>query len=177
MLGCAPAVKSDLSARSSPCAPKVEHRTIAPLPVRLSPLSRVMAWFCLALLLVTGLTPARDYVLCIEPDGCVNLEAKAPADRCGACDDHHDRDAVEVAATNDDGAGCACIDLAVPSGSELVTAKLRSIASCSGPWILPSASIGVAPAELRDAGRTEQPPDVPRVAQSLTHIRSVVLLV
>ncbi|TAJ24755.1 MAG: hypothetical protein EPO68_01060 [Planctomycetota bacterium] len=117
-------------------------------------------------------------MLCIEADGCVNLETKGPADPCDACEDHHDAlDSVEIAATSGDGADCACIDIAVPNGTDAVTAKLRSIASCAGPWIAPPTAIRIEAAEQRDARRSQRPPDVPRVAQSLAHIRSVVLLV
>lgn len=41
-----------------------------------STLNRTIAWLCLALALLTGLSPAQGFVLCIETDGCVTVELK-----------------------------------------------------------------------------------------------------
>ena len=43
--------------------------------------SRFVAWLCLALMSLAGLTPAQGFVLCIEADGCVSIEIKADLQR------------------------------------------------------------------------------------------------
>lgn len=154
-----------------------ELRTI-PAPVNAPFFHRATAWFCLALVLLTGLTPAQGFVLCIEQDGCVSFEIKAPGSDCTGCEAHEESAAEIVGTERDDrDPGCPCIDLAVPGWNHERTVAGRLAEIHVGPWIAPGAEARVETfAPLAEAVRGP-PSGVPRVAQSLTHLQSVVLLV
>lgn len=139
---------------------------------------RLTAWLCLALVLLTGLTPAQGFVVCIEDDGCVSIEVKATDTSCGGCEGHEENDSpVQVAATSSEGAPCPCIDLAVPDSPEQQLAQSRSAEVHVGPWIAPPPEIRVQHAMPTVTAGRGPPPCVPRVADSWAHIRTVVLLV
>jgi len=161
---------------SSACPPRAEVRTI--LIVMPSLLHRFTAWLCLALVLVTGSTPARGFVVCIENDGCVSIEIKAAYEDCDGCDGHDERDASEpVATASNDGEPCPCLDLVVPGYAEHQAAQLRSIDVHVGAWLAPPSvawPIYAAPETTNGRG---PPPCPPRVADTLVHVRTVVLLV
>jgi len=162
---------------SSACPRCAEVRTIPSL-VTLSLLHRLTAWLCLALVLLTGLTPAQGFVVCIEEDGCVSIEVKAADASCGGCEGHEESDTpVQATATTSDGAPCPCLDLAVPGSPEQQLAQSRSIEIQVGPWIAPPPDVRVQHALPTVAAGRGPPPCIPRVADSLAHIRSVVLLV
>jgi hypothetical protein len=51
-------------------------------------IEKIAGWLCLVLTLLTGAVPAQSFVICIEPDGCVTLEAADSAGACGGCESH-----------------------------------------------------------------------------------------
>lgn len=139
--------------------------------------TRFVAWLCLALVLLTGLTPAHGFVVCIEDDGCVSIELKAADANCGGCEGHEESNApVQSAATSSDDP-CPCIDLAVPSSPEQQLSQSRSVEIHVGPWIAPPPEIRFEHATPTVAAGRGPPPCTPRVADSWAHIRTVVLLV
>jgi hypothetical protein len=144
----------------------------------LSLLHRLTAWLCLALVLLTGLTPAQGFVVCIEEDGCVSIEVKATDASCGGCEGHEESDTpVQAAGTTGDGAPCPCLDLAVPASPEQQLAQSRSADVSVGPWIAPLPEVRVQQATPTATAGRGPPPCIPRVADSWSHIRTVVLLV
>jgi hypothetical protein len=139
--------------------------------------TRFAAWLCLALVLLTGLTPAQGFVVCIEEDWCVSIELKAADANCGGCEGHEESNApVQAAATSGDDP-CPCIDLAVPNSPEQQLSQSRSIELHIGPWIAPPPEIRVQHATPTVTAGRGPPPCIPRVADSWEHIRTVVLLV
>ena len=89
-----------------------------PSVVTLSLPYRLTARLCLALVLLTGLTPAQGVVVCIEEDGCVSIEVKPADANCSGCEGHEESDTpVQAAATSSEDAPCRCIDLVVPAGA------------------------------------------------------------
>ena len=162
---------------SSACPRCAEVRTI-PTLVTLSLPHRLTAWLCLALVLLTGLTPAQGFVVCIEDDGCVSIEVKAADANCGGCEGHEEGDSpVQTAATSSEEAPCPCIDLPVPGSPEQELAQSRSVEIHVGPWIAPAPEIRVQHATPTVTAGRGPPPCIPRVADSWGHIRTVVLLV
>lgn len=138
---------------------------------------RLTAWLCLALVLLTGLTPAQGFVVCIEDDGCVSIEVKAADANCGGCEGHEEGDSpVQTAATSSEEAPCPCIDLPVPGSPEQELAQSRSVEIHVGPWIAPAPEIRVQHATPTVTAGRGPPPCIPRVADSWAHIRTVVLL-
>lgn len=135
-------------------------------------------WLALALTLVVGLVPARGFVLCIEPDGCVSVEMKADGNACGGCDDHHeDPSAPRAGGGSEDDAPCACLDLDVP-GNEACRRAAPPLGTFGVELPAPPEPVVLASflAPLEPALRGP-PRSVPRVAQTLLHVRSIVLLV
>lgn len=139
---------------------------------------RLTAWLCLALVLLTGLSSTQGFVVCIEDDGCVSIEVKAADASCGGCEGHVQSDSpVQSAADSTEDVPCPCIDLAVPGSTEEQLAQSRSVEINVGPWIAPPPEIRVQHATPTVTAGRGPPPCVPRVADSLAHIRTVVLLV
>lgn len=139
---------------------------------------RITAWLCLALVLLTGMTPAQGFVVCIEADGCVSVEIKAPDATCGGCEGHEATNSpVELAAPASESVPCPCIDLAVPGSPQDQLAHCRTVEIFVGPWIAPPPEVRVQQLEATVAEGRGPPQCVPRVAETLAHIRSVVLLV
>lgn len=163
---------------SSPCRTHAEVRTIPFTPVKRPLRSRFVAWLCLALLLLSGSTPAQGFVVCIEADGCVSIEVKAPTVDCGGCDGHErigmPEDVVSDPSTNPE---CPCIDYVVPGFPDQRVVTNRSLDLQVGPWIAPPAELHVAPPVPATTSERGPPPRAPRVSQTLAHIRSVILLV
>lgn len=152
-------------------------RTI-PSVVMLSLPHRLTAWLCLALMLLTGLTPAQRFVVCIEKDGCVSIEVKAADAKCRGCERHAESDTrVQSAATSSDGAPCRCSDLALRASPEQRLAQSRSAEVVVGPRIAPAPEIRVPHATPTITAGRGPHPWIPRAADSLAHLRTVVLLV
>lgn len=143
-----------------------------------STLQRLTAWISLLLILVTASTPARGFVLCIEADGCVRVELKTPDAACSGCDDHDESAASNVADSNADVDGdCPCIDLAVPGTRHDQRAQPRVYELHASVWFAPTRAVVVAQWTSIAEPVRGPPLGVPRVAETLGHIRSVVLLV
>jgi hypothetical protein len=140
--------------------------------------SRFVAWFSLALLILTGLTPAQGVVVCIEADGCLSIEFKATDRDCGTCEGHEPGElAGETLSGPATTSGCPCVDYVVPG-----TADERVVANHppdlhAGPLVAPAAERFVVQATPAVGGERGPPPRGPRVAQKLAHLRSVILLV
>lgn len=136
------------------------------------------AWLCLALILLTGLTPAQGFVLCIEADGCVSVELKASDAICGGCEGHDEGEpAVQTGAPSGEGDPCECVDLAVPKAADQQAKPSRPAEIHVGAWIAPAPEVRVQQVFLAALAGRGPPTHVPRVADALTHHRSVVLLV
>lgn len=140
---------------------------------------RITAWLCLALVFLTGLTPAQGLVLCLEPDGCISVEIATVANTCNGCDGHEEgtrpsAPSAEVATE----AGCPCVDLTLSGSVQEQRIQPKSIKLQIGSWIaLPPPLL---PTVLTASGSLVVPTlaaQIPRPADSLALIRSVVLLV
>ena len=140
--------------------------------------SRFVAWLCLALMFLTGLTPAQGFVVCIEADGCVSIEVKAADQNCGTCEGHEPNDlASETVSDPTTTPECPCVDYVVPGYPDE-----RALTRCSfdlqvGPWVAPAAELHVVQPTPATESERGPPPRTPRVSQTLAHIRSVILLV
>jgi|JI102314A1RNA_FD_contig_71_400598_length_980_multi_2_in_0_out_0_1 hypothetical protein len=170
---------ASLSARcgSSACLSNAEARTI-PTVVTLNLPRRLAAWLCLALVMLTGFSPAQGIVVCIENDGCVSIEVKATGAECGGCREHEESDSpAKARAASSEGAAFPCIDIAVPGSPEQQLGSSRSIGVHVGPWIALPPEIRVQHATPSVSAGRGPPPCIPRAADSLEHIRTVVLLV
>lgn len=137
----------------------------------LEPLSR---WLCLTLAFLLGLSPAQGFVVCVEADGCVSIEVKAPQSVCGGCDQHEGDE--EPGLTEEDGESdlaCPCIDLPMPGAPEVV--RVSSVEA--GAYIAPSPELTIQRAPLGASAPRRPPTGEPLVADSLAHARGLVLLV
>lgn len=148
-------------------------------PFSMGPLrTRFVAWLCLALMLLTGLTPAQGFVVCIEADGCVSIEVKPANLNCGSCEGHEAEELVsETVSDPSPNSECPCIDYVVPGFPDEQVVASRSLDLHVGPWIAPAAELHVVQPTPAPTSERGPPPRVPRVAQSLAHIRTVILLV
>ena len=159
------------------CRSWTDVRTLPPFlmePFR----THFLAWLCLALTLLTGLTPTQGIVVCIEEDGCVSIEVKAGDANCVDCDGHEESNSpVQAAATSSDDAPCPCIDIEVPSSPAQQLSQSRSIELHVGPWIAPPPEFRAQHATPTVTAGRGPPPCIPRVADSWENIRTVVLLV
>ena len=131
------------------------------------------AWLTLVAFLLTGVAPAQQLVVCVEPDGTVAIEAVGQ-NACAPCGD---------ADGSSDGAGSIgaecerCIDIPLPTrtGDPQAKPKALGIGGSSGIAALPIGSI---------AARILEPLRPPRVVRGgppltnrLASIQIVVLRV
>lgn len=136
------------------------------------------AWLCLALIFLTGLTPAQGFVVCIEADGCVSVELKATQGSCGDCESHDEGEpAVRTAPSAGDADLCECVDVPVPGAVDEQVKPSRTAEIHVGLWIALAPGVGVQQALLAAFSGRGPPAEIPRIADSLAHLRSVVLLV
>lgn len=174
-----------------PGAGPAEHPAIKPLnyagrcsyspaPYMQTPLHRIAAWFCVVVTLLSGAAPMGGLVLCIEADGCVNLEAKAADASCAGCHDHDDDVAASagtsVAASGRDGS-CPCIDVPVPGMEAARAFPARSIDLEPGSSIVERASWVLARVLSGDFVLLDRTLPFPRAPESLTFLRTIVLCV
>lgn len=134
------------------------------------------AWVCLAVALLTGLAPVHGFVVCIEADGCVRIETKAPDVDCGGCDDHGSEGIQsEFPATTSDDA-CPCIDIQVPGFPReerlLPQACDSRFEFVGAPPLVTTLLTRIA----FESGAFTPRPETPRAHARLAHIRTVVLL-
>lgn len=140
--------------------------------------TRFVAWLCLALMLLTGLTPAQGFVVCIEEDGCVSIEIKAPISDCEGCVGHERDGAPQESVSNSStDSVCPCDDYVVPGVPDDQVVAKRSLEFQVGPWIAPAMELSVVQPTIAATSERGPPPRAPRVAQTLAHIRTVILLV
>ena len=132
-------------------------------------LQRLTAWLCLATALLTGSVPMQGLVLCIEGDGCVRFELVGALEECGDCGAHEDEAPASQQGELRGEDSCPCVDLQLPVSPE--TTRLLPA------WIPlpPAPRIACVPAFVPRT--THAPRAAPRPPDSLTRIRSVVLLV
>jgi hypothetical protein len=129
-------------------------------------------------MLLAGLTPAQGFVVCIEADGCVSIEVKTAGEVCVTCEGHEPR-APATATVSDPTtpAACPCVDYVVSGHQCEQAVKSRSVDLRVGPRVAPAAELRVVP-QTEAAVRERAPPPRPlRAAQTLAHIRSVILRV
>ena len=158
--------------------PTASRRIYDSSPVTSSTPHRLIAWACLAIVFLTGSYPLQGFIVCIESDGCVNLEAGAAEASCGGCKEHERSDSqVRDASASSVDAPCPCIDLAVQGSTEQQMARSRSTEIHVGTWIAPPPEVP-GQNELPTVAAPRAPPAcTPRVADSWEHLRTVVLLV
>jgi hypothetical protein len=141
-------------------------------------LQRATVWLCLAVAVLTGLTPAQGVMLCLEPDGDLCIEIASSADTCGGCEvEAHDAEPAAEHEVSTDDPCCSCVDVPVPGFCQDRQVLPKTIEFQLGPWlaqvetlVLPSIHT-IRAASYRTRGEEPRPPD------SLALIRSVVLLV
>lgn len=130
-------------------------------------------WLVLVAYMLSGISPAQQLVVCLEPDGGIVLEAALDSG-CTPCGETEDSapDSELLAAEC-----CPCVDIPLPSQGEGPQAKPRA-SDAQSPWAAvlppscPSTVAWVEPVELPlGAG------DQPRPAQRLALIRTVILRV
>lgn len=141
-------------------------------------LHRYVARLCLALVLLCGLVPAQGLVLCIETDGCLSFEFKAPDAGCGGCEGHVEQ--AEQALSDlpaDIEVDCPCIDLEVRPNEPNTRVHART-AEWSFDGLIAPAPEGFGRGHsvcARAWGAALRP--TPRVADGLAHLCSVILQV
>lgn len=174
-------LRSDRGSSAGPC--HVEVCTIPNL-VMTSLLHRLAAWLCLALAILTGVTPASGVVVCIKDDGCVRIEFRATDKSCGGCDGHEESNGHEESDSPvrsryawSDEVSCPCVDLPLPGLPDHQLAQSCSAKVLAGPAIFFVPEIRVDLAAPTVPVYRAPPPFVPRVPDYWAHIRSVVLLV
>jgi hypothetical protein len=140
-------------------------------------LQRTTAWLCLAVILLTGITPAqRGFVLCLEEDGCVRVEVKALDGNCAGCEGHAALAVAEQPASSLAGPlDCPCIDLAVVAPHQEHRVLPKPVHAQLGPWFAPEPVASPLFAVV-DGHVHAAPTSVPRPPDSLALIHSVVLL-
>lgn len=141
--------------------------------MRLSILERLTAWLLLASILFVGITPAQGLVVCIEADGCVSLEIKAPDVGCSGCIGHAD----EVPASSDEDAACPCTDLAVPGSRATALARARGIELDLPLALAPAEYTLLAHTRAAESCAPEPSRAPPREPPLLEHIQSIVILI
>lgn len=139
-------------------------------------LRRLTAWLCLALLVLTGVTPAQGLLVCVEGDGCVKIELQTAAGNCGdCCAQELERESGRGCDVTSESTPCPCIDVELPGSRDAQNAPARGAGLELGArFVVPleSAIERTAPAPRIASPRIHV---VPRVAHSLAHIRTVVL--
>lgn len=129
-------------------------------------------WLVLVVTLLSGLAPARELVLCVEPGGTVALEL-AEASGCTPCGDSGSTSEGESLGVE----CCPCTDIPLPAQADDPQVRGRSLSQEIGPvWTMaPPLCVLAVVADFRAGpvpART-----VPRPAEGLARIRTVELRV
>ena len=134
-------------------------------------LRALAAWFCVVVIALVGVTPAKGLVLCLEPDGTVALEVGDLDSGCGGCTPDGGQE--PSGSTSEE--NCPCIDIPIFSLGEQTQVQPRTVEiSLDGPWLAPALACAGAPAAQVES---TIPQIVDRPTENLAHIRTVVLLV
>jgi hypothetical protein len=137
---------------------------------------RLTAWLALVAVLLMGVAPRQELVLCFEPDGTIALEAAGASRACADADEPAAGDEASgrlVAAAGD---CCACLDIPVDAGDEarvrVSSVELRiDLSPALGAESAVAPLVPICAPAFRPHG---EPPGSPGI---LAHIRSVVLRV
>ena len=132
---------------------------------------KLATWLVLVAYLLTGLAPAQQLVVCLEPDGRIGLEAATP-EGCTPCGDPEATSSPEVEGFRVD--CCACTDIALPCQSDEPQTRSKdshgSVAAVAPVYCI-TAIARIGPGEL--PGFVPEP----RPGPNLASIRTVVLRV
>ena len=136
-------------------------------------LQRLATWLVLAAYMLSGVSPAQELVLCLEPDGSVVLEAAVPSG-CTPCgipeEPSGEQESVGVEC-------CPCIDIPLPTQDEEPQAKPKS-SKGHGSWAAIASPTWIAAIpRVEPAGPALSPRARPRPAPGLALIRTVILRV
>jgi len=138
----------------------------------------MIAWLCLAMALLTGLTPAQGFMLCLEADGRVSVEIATSDPACGCCEHPQAGDPrTTTAASASADVACPCLDLLLPGSLLDHRAQPKPVEFHVGPWMASAPSRFVQPHGWLPLAVCAPRHEVPRSPGSLALIRSVVLLV
>src|SRR5262245_30691786 len=98
--------------------------------------TRWLAWLCVALYSLVGTAGTAGVVLCIESDGCIQIEI-GRGDDCAGCDEEH---------AGEQATSCVCVDLPLAAGDHMPQRDAASLALHDAP-----PTLFVAIASDRDA--------------------------
>lgn len=131
----------------------------------------LLARLALVLYFLVGLLPGGDFVLCIDGDGCLAIEAATEAGSCSDC--------TESAPCSDPGGeaagtGCDCIDLVITGSEEREQTVPRPSFQPAAPGVAVTLRAEVELAPHRTSSLRREPPRPPG---ALAALRTVVLLV
>lgn len=133
------------------------------------------AWLCLAAALLMGVAPAQGLMLCLEPDGSIELESTANGGQCDGCTSQPAGEhPAEHSFFQVHQGCCPCIDVLLPAaGAEPRLAASAEQRVDNVVLGLPAVerALPIRVSEVRVVPRS----DAPRPAQLLALIRSVVL--
>jgi hypothetical protein len=136
-------------------------------------LRKLSAWLLLVAYALSGVSPAQRFVVCLEPDGSIALEAAASIGCAPSCgEDESSPESSEAASRC-----CPCIDIPLPTRGEEPQSKARAsevpglAAVVLPPPCLPSI------AQAAPAGLERSAPVEPRPSPGLALLRTVVLRV
>lgn len=134
-------------------------------------LHKLTTWLVLVAYMLSGISPAQQLVICLEPDGSVVLEA-AEEGGCTPCGTEEASDEAVLAAEC-----CPCVDIPLPTQDEGPQARPKSL-DLQGSWT------AVPPPSWPASLATVERPEIeffrasrPRPAQRLELIRTVILRV
>ena len=135
-------------------------------------LHKLTTWLVLVAYMLSGLSPAQQLVVCLEPDGSVVLEA-AEDGGCTPCGPEESSQEVEQLAAE----CCPCVDIPLPMQGEDPQARPKaSDAQVSSVAVLPPCFLAIV-AWVEPAKLAFTASDQPRHAQRLKLIRTVILRV
>lgn len=133
---------------------------------------KLTTWLVLVAYMLSGVSPAQQLVVCLEPDGSVVLEA-AEDGACTPCGPEESSQEVEQLAAE----CCPCVDIPLPMQGEEAQAKPKaSDAQISSVAVLPPCFLAIV-AWVEQAKLAFTAGDQPRQAQRLELIRTVILRV
>jgi hypothetical protein len=123
--------------------------------------------------MLSGISPAQDLVICLEPDGSVVLEGA----EAGACTPCGGTEEASREVERQSGECCPCVDIPLPTQDECLQAKRKaSDARGSHAAVFPPSCLATA-ACVQPAERALRAGGQPRLAQRIALIWTVILRV